>query len=73
MTFDKKLYWSNRNSGKRGQGEVPKIPQNSIVPDTATVGFTNDGQLIIKNRAFRRKNTKIAPKSSQLRKKGKRK
>lgn len=73
MKFDKELYWKNRQDGKRGQGVVEKLPANAITPDNARIGFTNDGELVAKNRAFRRQTTRLALKSSQLRKKKKRK
>lgn len=73
MAFDKETYWKNRKDGKRGQGVDVTVAPATIAPDTATVGFTEDGQLTIKNRKFRRTNVRLFPKSSQLRKKGKRK
>ena len=73
MAFNKEEYWKNRQEGKRGQGVDVTVAPAPVVPDTATIGFTEDGHLTIKNRAFRRTNTRISPESSQLRKKGKRK
>lgn len=38
-----------------------------------SIGFTNDGEMYVKNRAARRKKIRLFPKSSQLRKKKSRK
>lgn len=68
MAFDKKEYWKNRKDGKRGQGELEKLPSNAIT-QTGTIGFTNSGEMVMKNRAYRRTTVSLFPKSSQLRKK----
>lgn len=73
VSFDKQKYWDNRKDGKRGQGVDITVAPAPAVPDSAVIGFSDDGKLIVKNRAFRRQRTKIHSKSSQLRKKGKRK
>lgn len=68
--FNKEEYWKNRNNTVkskdgdgvevevskpiRGQGAAPSLIV-SAKPSPAQLGFTADGQLIIKNRAFRRK------------------
>jgi len=49
-----------------------EVPMDDLPPN-AKLSFDNDGNIVLKNRAFRRKPTKMHLKSSQLRKKGKRK
>ena len=89
MIFDKKKYWDRRNNattkkGKdgddvtlirplRGQGDPAVIQSDPKPSGDASIGFGNDGTLITKNRFYRRTNDRIYPKSSQLRKKNKRK
>lgn len=73
MTFDKDKYWANRKEGIRGQGKPATPLSENVVPETQAIGFTNDGKLIVKNRAYRRQAVSLYPKSSQLRKKNKRK
>jgi hypothetical protein len=75
MTFDKDKYWENRKEGKRGQGEVALAPAKGVtkLPENAQISFTNDGSMVINNRAYRRRTVSLFPKSSQLRKKNKRK
>jgi hypothetical protein len=51
----------------RGQGDKPS-PVGSI-PNPAAVSFTNDGKLVINNRAYRRQRDSLFKKSRQLRKK----
>lgn len=88
MIFDKILYWKNRNNtvtvkdkdGKdveqrrpiRGQGVVPK-PKRVEKDSGVSIGFDNEGHMVAKNRAFRRRRVSLSLKTSQLRKKGKRK
>lgn len=57
MAFDKDKYWKNRKEGKRGQGELPK-PQITESGD-AERGFDNAGNIIVKNRAFRRRRIRL--------------
>lgn len=78
--FDKEAYWANRRSGNRGQlSDVAKevVKQHEYTADNlppgAKLSFGEDGTLVVKNRAYRRQKTRIFPKSSQLRKKNKRK
>ena len=60
MTFDKDKYWENRKAGKRGQGELPKAPAPKQSPtDTAERGFDNNGNMIVKNRAYRRRKIRL--------------
>ena len=57
--FDKLKYWKNREEGKRGQGEVKKSP---VLPDSnnpAEIGFDEKGQMLVKNRLYRRKKSKL--------------
>lgn len=76
MTFDKDKYWENRKAGRNGTyvepTKVKKVEQDEI-PKGATLSFDNDGNMVIKNRAYRRQRVRLYPKSSQLRKKNKRK
>lgn len=72
--FDKDKYRENRAKGVRGQGETPvPTPTKQEVPDGAVVSFGNDGTMVVKNRAYRRQSVRMTKKSSQLRKKNKRK
>lgn len=73
MTFSKEEYWKRRNNtvkqkinGKevevkkplRGQGEDPK-DSLKFYPSDVEHAFDRDGKLIAKNRAYRRKRTKL--------------
>lgn len=58
MAFDKDKYWENRKAGKRGQGTIPKARVVDTQND-AERGFDNDGNVIIKNRAYRRRKLKL--------------
>lgn len=60
----------DKNKNKKEQAVEMSIDD---IPAGATLSFDNDGNVVFKNRAFRRKTTSLFPKSSQLRKKGKRK
>jgi len=77
MAFDKDKYWENRKAGKRGQGVDKSAPAKgtSHIPSDANIVFTNEGTMVINNRAYRRQLLKqsLHPKSSQLRKKKQRK
>lgn len=75
MAFDKDKYWENRKSGKRGQGEESSapVPGSKTIPADANLAFTNEGTMVINNRAYRRYRPSLFPKSSQLRKSNKRK
>lgn len=61
MTFSKKKYWENRKAKKRGQDEVvPAIVMpNVTIADNTQMGFDNEGQIILKNRAYRRQKIKL--------------
>jgi hypothetical protein len=87
MIFDKDKYWANRNNtvktkdaddneievAKPLRGQGVKTPVSSgVKPSTsATLGFSNEGQVITINRFFRRQKERLFQKSSQLRKKNK--
>jgi hypothetical protein len=72
--FDKDKYRENRDKGIRGQGATPvPIASADSIPDGAKVSFGNDGTMVVKNRAYRRQSVRMSKKSSQLRKKNKRK
>lgn len=75
MTFDKEKYWENRKAGKNGTTVelTKKQVEQASVPEGATLTFDNDGSMVVKNRAFRRTKERLYPKTSQLRKKNKRK
>ncbi len=51
---------------------IQKISQDDLPPN-AVLSFDNEGKVVVKNRAFRRKRMSLYPKSSQMRKKNKRK
>lgn len=51
----------------RGQGEESTPVKTT--PSNAQISFTNDGTLVINNRAYRRQRTSLFPKTRQLRKK----
>lgn len=59
----------------KNNSEVSKTYEVSAseIPQNATMRFTNDGSMVLMNRAARRKKYSLFPKSSQLRKKNKRK
>lgn len=86
MSFDKKRYWENRNhtikqkdedgnevevaAPKRGQGPVPK--GRIINTEETMLSFTNEGEIVVKNRAYRRQKVKLpTPKKKVKRKKKK--
>jgi hypothetical protein len=73
MTFNKDKYRENREQGVRGQGEVAAPTSQQEVPEGAKITFGNDGTMVVKNRAYRRQAVRMHKKSSQLRKKNKRK
>lgn len=57
--FNKDEYWKNREAKQRGQGMIikPKVVEN---PDSkAEIGFDNNGNMIAKNRAYRRRSIKL--------------
>lgn len=56
----------------KGETVDGKIDINDLPPN-AVMSFDNDGNIVVKNRAYRRNFVSLYPKSSQLRKKGKRK
>jgi hypothetical protein len=58
MAFDKDKYWENRKAGKRGQGTIPR-PKTVDTDNGAERGFDNDGNIIIKNRAYRRRRIRL--------------
>ncbi len=58
MAFDKDKYWKNRKEGKRGQGELPK-PQITPTDNEAERSFDNEGNMVIKNRAYRRRRIRL--------------
>lgn len=60
---------------KQDKNKKDELVEMSVddIPKGASLSFDNDGNIVFKNRAFRRKTTSLFPKSSQLRKKGKRK
>lgn len=67
--FDKEKYWKDRKDGKRGQGEEKKLRAK---PSDAEIGFSSDGSMIIKNRAWRRQKYSL-PGTSPTKKKVNRK
>jgi hypothetical protein len=73
--FNREEYWKNRKAGKRGQGsDSVAVPiEDYTPPDNAHLSFDNKGKIVAKNRAYRRQKFSLFPKSSQLRKKNKRK
>lgn len=58
MAFDKDKYWENRKENKRGQGEIPK-PRVVESTDGAERGFDNEGNIVVKNRAMRRRRIRL--------------
>lgn len=51
--FDKDKYWENRKSGKRGQeNDTPASKYDK--PAEVSMGFNNDGEIVVKSRAYRR-------------------
>lgn len=58
MAFDKDKYWENRKAGKNGTGELPK-PKVQETENSAERGFDNEGNIIVKNRAYRRRRIKL--------------
>lgn len=71
MTFDKEAYRKRRKEGKRGQGEAPPEVVN-IRPSEAQISFSNDNQMVLNNREYRRRNYKL-PSDRPATKKTKRK
>lgn len=73
MSFDKEEYWKRRNEGKSG---VPKpITSHMHIDEEGdkNIGFDINGNMIIKNRKWRRQPTKlpttdIKPKSKRKKK-----
>lgn len=57
---------------QKGQTVDPKLSIDDL-PKGSIMRFDNNGNIVVMNRAARRKRARLAPKSSQLRKKGKRK
>lgn len=53
MTFDKNKYWERRKEGKRGTEDSP-APVVHPDPDLKIV-FGNQGEMILNNRAYRRR------------------
>jgi len=71
MTFDKEEYWKRRNEGKSG---IPKpVTTKAVLNEEGdkNIGFDINGNIIIKNRAWRRKSTKLP--TTMQKKKNKRK
>lgn len=82
--FNKKEYWSRRNNvekikdpnGKeievkkplRGQGD--KVKPTFTPNKTAEIGFNNNGEMVLKNRAYRRKPIRL-PKAQKITKRKK--
>jgi hypothetical protein len=55
LSADKQEYWANRKQGKRGQGDAPKLTKQIKTPDDVTIGFDNNGNMVAKTRAMRRR------------------
>lgn len=53
MTFNKEAYWAARNAD-----EKPAKPKKNIVTPKGELSFDDNGQLIVKNRQFRRRKIK---------------
>lgn len=54
LSEDKQKYWANRIQGKSGMGEAPK-PKVTPNTDGGQISFDNDGNMVVKTRAYRRK------------------
>lgn len=86
MEFDKQKYWERRNNtvkttDKNGN-EIEKRqplryedgePIKAQVPSKAPIVFTNDGEMVVNNRTYRRQRGSLFKKTKQLRKKKDRK
>lgn len=87
MTFNKEEYWKNRNNTikkkdengktirvpapKRGQGTIPK--GKIINTSEVKIGFNNDGEIVVMNRAYRRRKLKLPKEKKVLSQKSKKK
>lgn len=58
---EKQAYWANRKKGQRGMPNIRPQPKVVKVSDT-TIGFDNDGNMIAKSRAVRRRKLPSDPK-----------
>jgi len=54
LSPEKQQYWANRILGKKGQGEPPK-PKYTEDHGGATTYSDNEGNMVVKNRAARRR------------------
>lgn len=50
----------------RGQGDKIRPKVSSITDGAAEIGFGNDGTMVVKNRAFRRKPTRLPTKEVKI-------
>lgn len=71
MAFDKDAYWERRRAGKQ---PIAKKPSGTdYVPSTASIGFDNDGNMVVLNRQYRRRKIQIEISADNKPKKNKRK
>lgn len=75
MSFDKNEYWKNRKEGKRGQSVETSVTElaDATLPQGANVGFDNDGNMVLRNRAYRRKPMRLPVEKPKLSQKAKKK
>jgi hypothetical protein len=52
---EKQEYWKNRKAGNRGQGIKAKLMKVFKTPKDIVMGFDNNGAMVAKTRAVRRK------------------
>lgn len=64
--FDKDKYWKNREKGKRGQGEKPAPTITPNLDTASEVGFSADGKLVVKTRAWKRRHVKLRSKHTRI-------
>lgn len=69
--IDKKDYWERRLKGLNGQEDLTPKPKVIKTPDNITIGFDNEGKMIAKTRAYRRK--KLPTDNTKTKKQNKRK
>lgn len=52
---EKQYYWHRRLGGQNGQEDNRPKPTVFKTPDNITIGFDNEGRMVARTRAYRRK------------------
>lgn len=55
LSKEKQAYWKNRKVGKSGMPDLKPKPKVLSTPQDIQIGFDNDGKMVYKTRALRRR------------------